>query len=243
MDLGKGSARFWASLFLSLLSLSAPAAVIDFDNDGLLPGSIINTQYSGIDGLTISAENFNNSLDLAVIFDSNNVTGGDRDLGAPFYRGEEIANPGNILIIQEHGPCSDTVCEEPDDEGKRAAGMFFLEFDAAVILESIDFFDIEEPESMGSIKLYNPDGELLPDMFAVPDTGGDNTWDQVVFDVGNVKRVEILMGGSGAIDNIAYSAVPAVPVPPAAWLFASGLGLLAGLRRRWRVEDACQDAR
>ena len=70
---------------------------------------------------------------------------------------------------------------------------------------------------------------MLPGSFAVPNTGGDNPWDQVVFDVSGVSRIEIYMGGSGAIDNITFSVIP---VPAAVWLFASSLGLLCWVRGR-----------
>jgi len=217
-----------AILLISVLGSTASAAVIDFE--GFTAGLIIDNEYAaGPSGAIISAVNFNNDLDVAVIFDSGNITGGDFDLGAPFMRGEDVLDPGNILIIQENGPCSETACETPDDEGGRDAGRFIIEFNSLVILESIDFFDIEEPESMGSIQLFDGNGQLLPDMFAVPDTGGDNTWDQEIFNVAGVKRVEILMGGSGAIDNITYSVVP---VPAAVWLFGSALGLLGWVRRK-----------
>jgi len=215
---------------MSIVGSSAFAAVIDFE--GFDSGTIIDNEYANV---VIAAENFNNDeLDVAVIFDSGNVTGADFDLGAPFWRGEEAKDPGNILIIQEGGPCSETICEEADDEGGRGAGKFFIEFDELITLQSIDFFDIEEPESMGTIKLFDGDGKVLPDMFAVPNTGGDNTWDSVIFDVDGVKRIEIYMGGSGAIDNITYSTPPVtvVPVPAAGWLFGSALGLLGWTRRR-----------
>lgn len=230
MNKNKAPPRIWATVLLMLMSSAASAVVVDFE--GYAAGTIIDDEYAagpGPGGVFISAENFNNSLDVAVVFDTNNVTGGDSDLGAPFFRGEEALSPGNVLIIQENGPCSATACDVPDDEGARAAGEFALEFVVPVILESIDFFDIEEPESMGSIKLFDDQGELLPDMFAVPDTGGDNTWDTMVFGVTGVSRVEIWMGGSGAIDNITFSVIP---VPAAAWLFSSGLLFLAWLRRR-----------
>lgn len=230
MNICHVSARRWATVCLLLASSAASATVVDFDDYSA--GTIIDDEYAagpGPGGVFISADNFNNALDVAVVFDTNNITGGDTDLRAPFFRGDEALSPGNVLIIQENGPCSATACDVPDDEGARAAGKFILEFVVPVILESIDFFDIEEPESMGSIQLFDNQGALLPDMFAVPDTGGNNTWDSVVFNVVGVKRVEILMGGSGAIDNIAFSVIP---VPAAAWLFSSSFLLLAGLRRR-----------
>ena len=231
MDNMKIFTRFGVLLFLALASSTASAIVVGFDEFDA--GTIIDDEYAagpGPGGVFISAENFNNSLDVAVVFDTNNVTGGDVDLAAPFLLLNEVPlSPGNVLIIQENGPCSELSCDVPDDEGGRPAGTFTLEFVAPVILESIDFFDIEEEESMGSIRLFDSQGAMLPGMFAVPNTGGDNTWGRVTFSVTGVSRVEIDMGGSGAIDNITFSVVP---VPAAAWLFGSGLGLLVVVRRR-----------
>ena len=50
-----------------------------------------------------------------------------------------------------------------------------------------------------------------------------------MFGVDGVKRIELKLGGSGAIDNIAYSVIP---LPSAVWLFGSGLVGLAALARR-----------
>ena len=54
-------------------------------------------------------------------------------------------------------------------------------------------------------------------------------WDRLVFNVEGVKRIELNMGGSGAIDNITYSFIP---IPSAIWLFGCGLIGLVALARR-----------
>jgi len=69
----------------------------------------------------------------------------------------------------------------------------------------------------------------MPNTFYTPDTAGDNMWDQLAFNVEGVKRIELNMGGSGAIDNITFSVVP---IPAAVWLFGTGFIVLAGLARR-----------
>ena len=52
-----------------------------------------------------------------------------------------------------------------------------------------------------------------------------------------MKLIELNMGGSGAIDNIVFTAaeMPSVPVPAAIWLFGSGLIGLVGFARGKRV--------
>jgi hypothetical protein len=183
--------------------------------------------------------NLGGGPDLAVIFDTENPTGGDDDLGGPFdSNNPNLADnyrPGNVLILQERFNCDTGICLVPDDEGSRQAGTFFFEFDTAVTLNSIDFFDIETEEDgstpFNSIRLFDSnDTELMPGFFYTPDTGGDNTWSQLIFNVSDVKRFELNMGGSGAIDNITY--MSAIPVPAAIWLFTSGLLGFIGIARR-----------
>ncbi|MEE4186063.1 MAG: thrombospondin type 3 repeat:Cna B-type [Gammaproteobacteria bacterium] len=222
------------SLAVALIDTSASAAVIDFE--GFASGRIIDDEYAP--AVTISARNFSAGPDFAVIFDTDNPTGGDNDLGAPFNSLNagltQDYRPGNVLIIQERNNCKLTAgfCTVADDEGSRPAGQIRFTFASPVILQSLDFFDIETDETnpkKSAVQLFDiNDKEILAGTFSVPSTGGDNLWSQLVFgNVEGVKRLKITMAGSGAIDNLTY-----VPVPAAVWLFGSALIGLWGLRRR-----------
>ena len=226
----------------SILALAAAAAfapnaaalVIDFE--GLAAGTIVDNEYSDL-GIMISALNFDNDLDLAVVFDTNNPTGGDTDLGSPFAPGPGnnlgSLSPGNVLVIQENDNCNSLSCTTPDDEGSRPGGQFTIEFDQAVTLNSIDFFDVEIEESGPTddnrISLFDINDNLIALDFFTPDTGGDNQWARALFGVDGVARIEINMGGSGAIDNID---VTVVPLPAALPLFVAALGGLGFMRKR-----------
>ena len=220
------------------LAFTHVSSAITIDFEDIQAGTIVDDEYN-ILGATISAFNFSNGLDLAVVFDTNNPTGGDTDLGGPFTAGPGnnlgSISPGNVLIIQENDNCDDSSCTTPDEEGSRPAGQFVIEFDVAVRLDSIDFFDIELPEAGPTddnlISLFDSSGSLIDLLFHTPETGGDNQWMRSIFGVEDVSRIEINMGGSGAIDNITYTQTP-VPVPGALILFVSALGGFGFMRKR-----------
>ncbi|UCB55273.1 MAG: hypothetical protein JSW45_01685, partial [Thiotrichales bacterium] len=123
------------------LSPAVHAGVIDFEDHGA--GTIIDDEYAPF--LSVRVENLSSGPDVGVIFDTLHPSGGDRDLGGPF----NSLNPdlpdrytaGNVLIIHESHTCDRLRCDDPDDEGSRPAGVFFLNFSSAVTLQSIDFFD------------------------------------------------------------------------------------------------------
>lgn len=218
---------------------STSAAVLDFE--GFTAGRIIDGEYAP--DVSISAINLSHGPDVAVIFDTTdlNPAGGDFDLVGPFDSNNPILednfNSGNVLIIQERNDCNFTTgfCATPDDEGSRPGGEFEFLFSTDIILETIDFFDIELEEDNGNpnseIHLYDSDGdEIHMGVFFVPNTGGDNLWNQLHFDsVSGVRRIVIELNGSGAIDNLTYQVVP---LPAAAWLFGSAFGLLVWVRLR-----------
>jgi len=218
---------------------SASAAVLDFE--GFDAGRIIDDEYAP--DVAISAINLSHGPDVALIFDTMdlNPAGGDYDLVGPFDSiNPSLADnysPGNVLIIQERNDCNFETgfCTTPDDEGSRPGGEFEFLFSSDITLESIDFFDIELIEDNGNpdseIHLFDNIGnEILPGTFYVPNTDGDNQWNQLSFaSTSGVRRIVIELNGSGAIDNLTYQVVP---VPAAAWLFGSALGLMGWLRLR-----------
>lgn len=222
---------------VGLLGLATTqAAVIDFE--GYAAGTIIDDELAGI---SVSAKTFGvNTPDVAVIFDTDNITGGDIDLAAPFTNPMDSEQaeffPGNVLILQEVNPCDEASCETPDDNA--AGGRFTFVFDLPVILSSMDFFDIETGEGGSPIEAYDmmvsaSDGSSAVPIgtWAVNATGGDNTWGTVDFgEISGVRQLDIVLFGSGAIDNLEYTVIP---LPAALWLFGSAIAGLAGLRRRY----------
>ncbi len=237
--------NYKTTIFKSVLVMSAfgvstsSAAVLDFES--YVHGQVIDTEYQPI--VTISAQNRSSGPDLAVVFDSTLTGTRDPDLEGTFNSNNpnlaDDFDPGNILIVQENDSgCGDGICNYPDDEGSRPAGIITFDFAQAITLESIDFFDVEGAETANNaIRLFDSAGdELLAGAFFTPNTGGDNLWDQVVFNVAGISKIEVNFGGSGALDNLVYS-VSEVPVPAAVFLFAPALLGFVSLRRRVKLSN------
>ncbi len=151
---------------------------LDFND--LSAGDVVGGQYAG-NGVTISSGTDGKPV---MIFDTANPTGGDHDLAT--------GNLGNVLIISEDGDSSD-----PDDNA--GGGTFIFDFDAPASVESLGFLDIEHG---AWIKLYDADGNLIGqiDTAATADNG------QLTQHIGvdGVSRMEVIIAGSGAIDNLCY---------------------------------------
>lgn len=222
-----------------LLAPAAQAGVLTFDEAVFGHGTVVNNQYTPL--VTISAINIGGGPNLAVAFDSTLSGTLDPDLEGLFDSNNAALaddfDPGNILILQENDTgCGDGTCNRPDDEGDRPAGILSFQFSQAIELLSMDFFDIESAEDGATpnnrIRLFDTSNtEIFANTFYTPDTGGDNMWDQVLFAQGisGVGRIDVYLGGSGAVDNLVYSVVP---VPAAVWLFGSALLGFIGFSRR-----------
>ena len=230
--------KLHTKLIGALLAFASPfasAAIIDFE--GFSAGTIIDNEYSSTLGVTIEGYNLDRSAgNLGVVFDTNNFTGEDSDLASPFSSNNGLGplNPGNVLIIHETpSECNSVACTDPDDEGSRPSGYFNISFSELVTLNSVDFFDVENPEAQAPanrIELFGANNtQVFPNTFFSPNTGGDNKWDRLDFGVAGISRVKIHLGGSGAIDNINFTAVS----EPGMWLFlVFGLAMLRCLRAR-----------
>ena len=142
-----------------VLAAAGPATAGDvevLDLAGFSHGDIASGQT--ISGVTITADNFNNDLDLAVVFDTTARRTADRDLegvnanGNGSWGGGNLAADnvfvGNVLIIQEQNSSTEivnngTAVNIADDEGRRPAGELFFSFDDAITSFGFDLIDVE----------------------------------------------------------------------------------------------------
>ncbi|MDD9717145.1 SdrD B-like domain-containing protein [Dinoroseobacter sp. PD6] len=171
---------------------TCPPDFLKLDFSGLTRGTTVSNQFEGVTITAQKAGDGAGSPNDAMIFDSNNPTGGDHDLG---YNGL-----GNILIISEDNDASD-----PDDNAH--GGVITFDFDAPSDLQNIRLLDIEE--SGGTIKLFDADGTLIKTV-GIP-AAGDNSNQLIDLDAADVGSMQIHLVGSGAVDDLCWK--PGEPAP------------------------------
>ncbi len=154
---------------------------IDFNN--LTAGETVTNQYQA-EGVTISALANAPGVNKAMIFDSNNPTGGGDDLAT--------SNLDNVLIISEDGDASD-----PDDNA--TGGTFKFDFNGLVTVKSLTFLDLEEP---ARLFFYAADGSVISEQFVTPN--GNNGQSVVQLFVEGVDRMEVVTTESCALDNLVF---------------------------------------
>ncbi|WP_186826968.1 tandem-95 repeat protein [Shimia ponticola] len=149
-------------------------------------GTVIDTELQN-KGLTVSA--FRNGGDPnkpgeAMIFDTANPTGGDYDL--------KTNNLGKVLIISE-----DNLSSDPDDNA--GGGTLRFDFDGEATVKQLTFLDVEES---AWVRFYDDQGNHIKtvDVHGVSNNGQKT----VDFNVDGVARMDVVLGGSGAIDNLVY---------------------------------------
>lgn len=227
-----------AAAGLALSATAAHAGNITFE--GFAAGTVIDDEYQASDGLTISV-NSNGSVNQAMIFNSNNLTGGDTDLVGPFNTptvgGVDGYDAGNILIISEDGDSSD-----PDDEAR--GGSITFTFDRVVQFLNIDIIDIDIGEEV-SLFFSGGNSNSLNLSFPGAAIGNGNYIDlRLTFELAFGKTIEQFLGisgfftfdtlevvfsGSGAVNDLEYAEVP---LPAALPFLLTGLGGIALARRR-----------
>ncbi len=159
--------------------------LIDFE--GFDAGTVVNDQFAGV---TITAQRDRNNTDEndAMLFDSDNPTGGDTDLA---FEGQ-----GNLLIISE-----DNDSDDPDDA---VGGTITFAFDNPSDLHDIKVFDIEGPRS--NITLTFANGEIR--VIDIP-AAGDNSAQTIALNAAGVTQMDINLASSGAVDDLCWA--PGVP--------------------------------
>lgn len=223
--------------FAALIAMTPLAAATTISFDGLDNGTRVDDEYLSQYGVSFNGTNVDlNQDNLAVVFDTTLSGTLDPDLESPFTNSAlGVSNPGNVLVIHENpSSCDSNVCANPDDEGSRPGGYFSIDFATDVILNSIDFFDIESEESIANnaIQLFDDKGnELNAGQFYTPGTGGNNTWDRLLFNVADVSSIKINLNGSGAISNLNFTTT-AIPEPSMLAVFGLALFGFARTARR-----------
>ncbi len=153
--------------------------IIDFEQGNLAAGTVVTDQFDGVE--------FSTSSEFGLmLFDSDNITGQDFDLGA--------TGLGNILIISEDGNS-----DNPDDNA--AGGIIAVEFDELTQVNRVGLLDIDEPGS--SITFYGVDESII-DTVEI-DSLDDNSFQELTIDVVDVARMEINLVGSGALTELDFS--------------------------------------
>lgn len=137
---------------LFALSVHSSSAIVLNFND-LQAGEIVTDQYEEL-GVSISATNMGWGPDIAIIFDSQDPTGGDSDLASPWSGGnlDSQKNLEKLLIIAENDVDSDNdgIIDWPDDEGSRPAGSIYFDFDSTMCAIGFDLIDVEGPSEYGT---------------------------------------------------------------------------------------------
>jgi hypothetical protein len=164
-------------------AVTGEAVVVDFE--GLDSGDVVNSQFEGVSIEAQKSWDGSGSRNDAMIFDTDNPTGGDHDL--------EYNGVGNALIISEDNDSSDA-----DDNWY--GGTMTFDFDAPSEVVSISMLDIEE--NGGTIDLFDADGGLL-DTVDIP-AGADNSQQELIINTANVSSMNVNLVGSGAVDDLTF---------------------------------------
>jgi hypothetical protein len=210
--------KLFATVILTAFSASANAATVFFDNDitGFnssstttltdFEGIVSPTSSTGAPTFTIDGNTYSNTSDRDMV-----VCGASRCTGSPHDSTVMVSNIGDGTIrIDLVG-------------GVTAIGGLFGDLDGATGTGTLSVFDSSGLVDTQAVN-YGDMGKGLPKTFF-----GWTTTDTVF------TALEFNIADNGlwsAVDNVQFGTVSAVPIPAAAYLFASGLGFLGWFRRR-----------
>ena len=195
-------------------------------------GTIIN----GVDlgSVIIDGDNFHNSLDHVVIFDTNLRNTRDTDLQGPngssgsWARGnlsQSSETLGNILILQEvdrnfagYTDGSQTAVKKPDDEGRRSggtnpgAGEITFNFNSQVNSFGFTLIDVEETgefnSETGFFAMFSDGNKTTKVSFADLIDSNSIYYDpSIKFGNNSANRIEALTAAELGLERIQYATI------------------------------------
>ncbi len=215
---------------IALLPLSAQAFTETFDNGGFNVGDAVDSLvFDGFSATVTTDSNrsiANGGTNQAGIFDTDNPTGNDNDLG-PFFNPEQ----GNALII--FGPQevnNNPNGNLPDDDRRGGTINFTFDNNEAFTLNSLTYIDFESSNNELNITGVDINDNVVDIALSLSVGNGQ----RAAFNTQStlLKSVSFEFEGSGAIDDISISVIP-LPAPFALLLAAlGGFGFLGWRRTR-----------
>jgi hypothetical protein len=180
---------------------------LDFDftlgEEEPVPGETLGLQWAGVGVVIATINNTPGHPDKGIIFDSSAPTGGDPDLGTP---GPGVGNDtalGNLMIVAENDTDSDGdgLVDDPDDEA--GGGILRFDFKEPWELCSATIVDTDDANPT-ELRFYT---DVLGPADVIPIMNlGDNSVQTVEFEKTNIRRFEVVFGGSGGLAK--FDAVP-----------------------------------
>jgi hypothetical protein len=184
---------------------------INFDDTGmgiplnLKAGTEIKEQFASL-GVHVSCKNqAAGHPNKAIIFDSDNPTGGDTDLATPGYGFGNTIAEHKIIVIAENDvdANNDGLVDDPDDEAK--GGNIFFDFDFPVEIESLTFIDVDGLEASW-VQCIDNSNQIVG---TVPLANlGDNSRQTIAINLTNVIRFKVHFGGSGSVAGFCFCSDP-----------------------------------
>lgn len=191
-------------------SLGRPTPSFDFSN--FSAGEIVQDLGKGVN---VQAWKYTKTGAVddgqAMIFDSSNPTGGDKELGSPNQsfggpgigqagqRGKLFANKmaqNNVLIVSENG-------KETDPDDNAMGGFLHFTFTPPRYVDSISLLNNVDGAIIYVMSSHASGFESEESIF-VDENGGKNSFVTTAIGKPSVKVLEVYFEGSGAVTDIAF---------------------------------------
>jgi hypothetical protein len=168
---------------------------------GLQVGEVFTDQLAPSLGFSIAAQSRVGDVDRAVVFDTANPTGGDRDLMTPGYHRTNLVPLGRVLVLADSAidRDHDGLIDDPGDDEN--GGWMTIDFKYDVVFQSATVIDVNRSQR-SFFTLYDAAGRVVGHVPLID--LGDNAVLTVAPGVPGVRKVVLDLGGTGALAGFEF---------------------------------------